>query len=92
MEEASVILFVVDCHAGLTGLDKDFAAVLRKAQKPVLLVANKADNASGDWMAHDFHALGMGTPYPIAAASGAGTGELLDAVVHHFQEEEADPA
>lgn len=86
IDEASVILFVVDCKDGLTGLDKDFAAVLRTAHKPVLVVANKADNVSSTLMMHDFYPLGMGTPYSISAASGTGTGELLDEVVKHFQE------
>ncbi|XWN35771.1 MAG: ribosome biogenesis GTPase Der [Roseivirga sp.] len=87
IDEASVILFVVDCKEGLTGLDKDFAGVLRAAHKPVLLVANKADNVQSTLMMHDFYPLGMGRPYPIAAASGTGTGELLDDVVQHLQEE-----
>ena len=86
IDEASVILLVVDCKDGLTGLDKDFAAVLRTAHKPVLVVANKVDNGSSTLMRHDFYPLGMGDPYPISAASGTGTGELLDEVVKHFQE------
>ncbi len=85
IEEASVILFVVDCRDGLTGLDKDFAAVLRTAHKPVVLVANKADSVSTTLMMHDFYPLGMGTPYPISAVSGTGTGELLDEVIKHLQ-------
>ncbi len=87
IEEARVILFMVDCRDGLTGLDKDFATVLRATSKPVLVVANKADNVSAALMVHDFYPLGMGTPYPISAASGTGTGELLDEVVRYFQEE-----
>mmetsp|Transcript_10523 Transcript_10523/g.24414 ORF Transcript_10523/g.24414 Transcript_10523/m.24414 type:complete len:434 (-) Transcript_10523:768-2069(-) len=85
IDESRVILFVVDCKEGLTGLDKDFATVLRDTQKPLLLVANKADNVSTTWMANDFYALGMGLPYPISAASGTGTGELLDEVIRHFR-------
>ncbi|MEL6152898.1 MAG: ribosome biogenesis GTPase Der, partial [Bacteroidota bacterium] len=86
IEEATVILFVVDCKYGLTALDKDFAALLRTTHKPVLLVANKADNVARSLMVHDFYSLGLGTSYPIAAANGTGTGELLDAVVQHFEE------
>lgn len=86
IEEASVILFLVDCKDGLTGLDKDFAAVLRTICKPVLLVANKADNVSNTLMMYDFYPLGMGTPYSISAASGTGTGELLDEVIQNLQE------
>jgi len=87
VEEATVILFMVDCKDGLTGLDKDFAAVLRTTRKPVLLVANKADNVSSTWMMHDFYPLGMEEVYPIAAASGSGTGDLLDAVVKHLPDD-----
>jgi GTPase len=87
IDEASVILFVVDCKDGLTGLDKDFAAVLRAAHKPILVVANKADNVPTTLMMYDFYPLGMGVPYPISAASGTGTGELLDEVIQHFQDD-----
>ena len=92
IDEAGVILFVVDCKDGLTGLDKDFAMVLRATDKPVLVVANKADNLASTLMMHDFYALGMGTPYPISAASGSDTGELLDEVVKHLQDEGASAA
>ncbi len=88
IDEASVILFLVDCKDGLTGLDKDFAAVLRATCKPVLVVANKADNVPTALMAHDFYPLGMGAPYPISAASGTGTGELLDEVIQNFQDKD----
>lgn len=87
LEEATIILFVVDCQNGLTGLDKDLAAILRGSDKPVLVVANKADNVTSELMAHDFYMLGMGAPYPISAASGTGTGELLDEVVKHCQDD-----
>jgi GTPase len=86
IDEASVILFLVDCKDGLTGLDKDFATVLRAARKPILVVANKADNVSTTLMTHDFYPLGMGAPYPISAVSGAGTGELLDATIQHLKD------
>lgn len=95
IEEASVVLFVVDCKEGLTAADKDFAKVLRRSRKPVLITANKADNSERTLVAHDFHQLGMGAIYPIAAANGSGTGELLDEVVKHFRSdrtEEADEA
>lgn len=90
LEEASVILFVVDCKTGLTGLDGDFARLLRTSKKPVLIVANKADNVQRDLMSHEFHQLGMGEIYPIAAISGTGTGELLDAVTHHLTDAEEE--
>ncbi len=89
LEEASVILFVVDCHDGLTDLDKEFAAVLRTSKKPIYIVANKADNQSQVLMASEFYALGLGENevYPIAAISGSGTGDLLDAVITNFPDE-----
>tara|TARA_R110001592_G_scaffold17115_10_gene72494 strand:- start:596 stop:1903 length:1308 start_codon:yes stop_codon:yes gene_type:complete len=87
MSEASVILFMTDCHSGLNPLDKEFARIVRGLGKPVLVVANKADNTDYHYMANDFYALGLGDIFPIAAASGAGTGELLDEVVKHFEED-----
>jgi GTPase len=87
VEEATVILFVVDCHDGLTGLDKDFARVLRESKKPVLIVANKADNTELTYMAGEFYGLGMGEVFPISSANGSGTGELLDEVITHFEDE-----
>lgn len=86
LEEASVILFVVDVTEGVTALDEDFAKVLRGAKKPVLIVANKSDNNNRAYMANEFYSMGVGEIFPISAASGSGTGELLDEVVKHFQE------
>lgn len=86
LDEASVILFMVDSFAGLTDLDKDFANVLRSSTKPVFIVANKADTTERAHMAMEFYELGLGEVYPIAAASGSGTGELLDKVVEHLDE------
>jgi len=87
IEEASVVLFVVDCITGLTDLDKDFANVLRRSKKPVILVANKADTTAKAHAAVEFYELGLGDPFPISAENGSGTGDLLDEVVKHF----ADP-
>lgn len=87
MEEAAVLLFVVDCASGLTDLDKDFAKVLRRSKKPVLLVANKADTHEKAFAAAEFYELGLGDPFPIAAESGSGTGDMLDVMVAHFKEE-----
>lgn len=84
LEEASVIVFMVDCIDGLTGLDKDFANVLRKSKKPVYIAANKADNQERALMANEFYALGFTDIFPISSTSGSGTGELLDEVVNHF--------
>ncbi|MCY7351163.1 MAG: ribosome biogenesis GTPase Der [Cytophagaceae bacterium] len=87
IEEATVLLFVVDCIAGLTGLDKDFAQVLRRSKKPVILVANKADTTEKSQASGEFYELGLGDPYPISAENGSGTGDLLDEVISHFEEE-----
>ncbi|WP_114747939.1 ribosome biogenesis GTPase Der [Pleomorphovibrio marinus] len=94
IEEASVILFVLDCHDGLTDLDKEFANVLRGTQKPIYLVANKADNLEKSLMANEFYSLGLGEDqvFPITATSGSGIGDLLDKIITHFSEVgEEDP-
>ena len=94
LEEADVILFVVDCHDGLTDLDSEFANELRGTTKPLYIVANKADNQEKSFMANEFYALGLSDfqIFPIAAVSGSGTGDLLDEVVTHFKEDgEEDP-
>ncbi len=94
IEEADVILFVVDCIDGLTDLDSEFANELRSTKKPIYIVANKADNREKAMMAHEFYSLGISDfeIYPIAAVSGSGTGDLLDQVITHFKDEgEEDP-
>ncbi|GGZ21694.1 GTPase Der [Echinicola pacifica] len=89
VEEASVILFVVDCIDGLTDLDMEFANEMRNTKKPIYIVANKADTQERAFMANEFYSLGISDEqvYPIAAASGSGTGELLDALITNFDEE-----
>lgn len=87
LEEADVILFMVDVDYGLNDLDKEFANVLRKSKKPIFLVANKADDNNRAHMAGEFYGLGMGEVFPVSAQSGAGTGDLLDKIVSHFEEE-----
>lgn len=94
IEESDVILFVVDCTDGLTDLDSEFANELRGTTKPLYVVANKADNQEKALMANEFYAMGLTNfeIFPIAAASGSGTGDLLDEVISHFKEEgEEDP-
>ncbi|MEQ8905981.1 ribosome biogenesis GTPase Der [Ekhidna sp.] len=89
LEEATAILFMVDCDTGLHGLDQDFANVVREINKPIYLVANKADNQEKHLAANEFYNLGIDADlFPIAAASGAGTGDLLDEVVKQFDDEE----
>ena len=87
IEESNVLLFVVDCQTGLTDLDKDFAKVLRKSKKPVILIANKADTHEKAYAAAEFYELGLGDPFPIAAESGSGIGDMLDVMISHFEEE-----
>ena len=88
IQEADVILFMVDVEAGLTGLDEEFANVLRRSDKPVLIVANKADTTARAQQMSEFYALGVGEEiYPVSSQSGSGTGELLDEVIRHFKDE-----
>lgn len=79
-DEADVILFLVDVQNGLTDLDEAVAAILRRTKKPVILVANKTDN-NEVYLAAEFYKLGLGDPQCISAATGSGTGDLLDMVV-----------
>lgn len=88
IDEASVILFMVDCETGITDLDQNFANILRGTQKPLFIVANKADNHERSFMASEFYGLGLGEVFPISSVSGSGTGDLLDAVVAHFPEDD----
>lgn len=89
LEEATAILFMVDCDTGLHGLDQDFANVVRELDKPIYLAANKADNQEKMLASNEFYSLGLDAPlFAIAAASGTGTGDLLDEVVKDFSDEE----
>jgi len=93
IEEADVILFMVDIKNGITDLDDHVAAILRRSKKPVIVVANKADNNEGIYGEAEFYSLGLGTPFSISAINGSGTGDLLDEVVRIMpekKEEEVD--
>ena len=81
MDEADVILFVVDAKAGVHPLDQKLAEVLRKSPKPVLLVANKVDNLPEDTSHLEFWELGVGEPYPVSAISSRGIGDLFDVMI-----------
>ena len=88
LQEATVILFMVDCETGLHGLDQDFANVIREIEKPVYIAANKADNQERMLGANEFYSLGLDGPiFPIASASGSGTGDLLDELCSHFEDQ-----
>ncbi len=80
-EEADLVLFLVDVNTGVTDLDEDVAQILRRTKVPVVLVVNKADNNEQIYEAPVFYSLGLGDPFPISAATGSGTGDLLDAVI-----------
>jgi len=84
IDEANVILFVVDVMTGITDLDEKVAEMLRKSKKKVLIVANKVDNTERIGLSSDFYAFGLGDIFDISAVNGSGTGDLLDAVVPHF--------
>ena len=93
IDEADVILFMLDVKEGLTPMDEDVANLLRRSKKQVLLVANKVDNALRMHDIADFYSLGLGDIYSISAINGSGTGELLDEVAKHVEndvEEELD--
>ena len=90
MDEADVILFVVDVMNGVTDLDMDVASILRRSKTPVIVVANKADNNSWQYSAAEFYSLGLGDPYCISAINGSGTGELLDLILSKFRKEAAE--
>ncbi|MGM9678522.1 MAG: ribosome biogenesis GTPase Der [Bacteroidaceae bacterium] len=88
-EEADVILFLVDIHNGVTDLDEAVANILRRTQKPVILVCNKMDN-NETYLSAEFYSMGLGDPFCISAATGSGTGDLLDLVVGKFTKEKSD--
>lgn len=87
IDEADVILFVVDVMNGVTDLDMEVAEILRRSKTPVLLVANKTDNNDLQYDAAEFYSLGLGDPYCVSALSGSGTGDLLDLVLSKFKKE-----
>ncbi len=84
MEEADVILFVVDVELGITDLDEAMASILRRTDKKVIVVVNKVDNHNRQADAQEFYSLGLGEIYCISSMTGSGTGELLDEVVKAF--------
>ena len=91
IDEADVILFLVDVKVGLNAGDYEFADMLRRTDKPTILVVNKADSLSRREDAVEFYNLGLGEPYPISAYHGSGTGDLLDRIVESLPESEEEP-
>ncbi|MFN5183681.1 MAG: ribosome biogenesis GTPase Der [Bacteroidota bacterium] len=82
IDESTLLLFVVDVNDGVTDYDKAVASLVRKSNKPCILVANKADNAERAAYSADFYQLGLGEVYPISAINGSGTGELMDELIN----------
>ena len=81
VEEADVVLFLVDVQNGVTDLDQQVASILRRAKTPVILVSNKTDNYDLQYNSAEFYSLGLGDPICVSALTGSGTGDLLDMVV-----------
>lgn len=90
IDEADVILFMVNVREGVTPLDEDVAEMLRQTKKTVLMVANKVDSSKHQHDSTEFYSLGLGEIYNISAMNGSGTGELLDELVTHFSEDEVE--
>jgi GTPase len=88
IEEADVIVFMVDAQAGITAADEEVADLLRRTQKPVVLAVNKADNAKLRQDAVEFYTLGIGEPITLSSTQGTGTGDLLDLIVDALPPEE----
>ena len=87
IEEADVILFLVEVNTGITDLDQMMADILRRTSKKVLLVCNKVDNYDLIYSSHEFYSLGLGEPYCISSMSGSGTGDLMDEIVRDLPPE-----
>ena len=87
MEEADLILFMVDAREGRTPLDEELAEMFRRTGRPVIVIANKADNPQREFDAHEFYALGLGEVFFISSHSGRGVADLLDMVVEHLRTE-----
>ncbi len=84
IDEADVIVFIVDIKTGMTDADEQVAQILYRSNKPVVLAVNKVDNQELRSEVYDFYSLGFGEPYPISGVHGIGIGDLLDAVVNNF--------
>ena len=92
LEDADVILFVVDVTVGITDVDQEIAQVLRTGDAPVLVLANKADNEEREWAAHEFYQLGLGEVYPVSGTTRRGFEPMMDALVEALPEETEEEA
>lgn len=88
IQEATVIIFMVDVMTGIVDMDEIVAGLLRKAKKPVFVGANKVDNTDRIGLSAEFYSFGLGDVYDLSATNGSGTGELLDDIVKHFDKED----
>jgi len=91
IEEAQIIIFLLDAETGITGMDEEVASLLRRTKKPVFVVANKVDNAMRESLSAEFYGLGLGEVYNISAVNGSGTGDLLDSLVEELPRNEEEP-
>ncbi len=90
IEEADVIVFMVDARSGITAADEEVADVLRRTKKPIIIAANKADNANRRMDAVEFYNLGLGEPIVLSSIQGVGTGDVLDRIVEELPEDNTD--
>ncbi|MBO7468095.1 MAG: ribosome biogenesis GTPase Der [Bacteroidaceae bacterium] len=90
VEEADVVLFMVDARNGVTDLDEQVANILRRAKTPVILCCNKVDMPADQYYTAEFYSLGLGDPFCISAANGSGTGDLLELILSKMPEKEKD--
>jgi len=91
VDEADLVLFVVDARIGITPGDEEVAQILRESRKPILVIANKIDDPRQDALAFELHRLGLGDPIPISALHGHGAGDLLDEIVRYLEIHGAPP-
>ena len=89
-EEADLVLFLVDVETGITDWDEDVAQILRRSNLPIILVANKVDNSGMGYAAAEFYRLGLGDPQCVSAATGGGTGDLLDLILEKLPAEQKE--
>lgn len=90
IEEADVIIMVVNVENGVTDADEQVAQILYRFNKPVVLAVNKVDNPERRLDVYDFYQLGLGEPYPVSSVHGVGLGDMLDAVIENFAEKDAE--
>lgn len=90
IEEADVIIMVVNVENGVTDADEQVAQILYRSNKPVVLAVNKVDNHERRLDVYDFYQLGLGEPYPVSSVHGVGLGDMLDAVIENFAEKDAE--